>query len=535
MKQLLSLFFLFLFGPILLGQSNNLYDINVELIQEDKLLIINQKMILNNDSNNIIEKVFLEDWSNSYKDNNSKLAKRISDEYSRTFTFANNKQRGFTTINKLESDKIKSWKRLDEDDIIELVLYKPLEISDSIEININYTIKLPDSKFTGYGYDDQNFYLKNWIIVYSNLNSSNWSKQSNLNLDDQSINYSDYYIQFKIHKDYKLFSNLNRLSTKQNEDHNLISLKGNNKRDVDINILKESKFLRLEHNGIISETDIFKLSSITNTQFSYNRITKFISNFFNDDSNKKFLISQSDYELSPFYGLNQLPRFIRPFPDDFLEEIIFLKSFTLNYLNEKILLNRRDSHWIFKGLEIFLIDKYLKEYYPKVKFIGYLSGNTFIKDYEISKINFTDLFLNYSEYFQRLNIHQSDIESGDSLTRINEEIASPYHVGQGLIYLENLIGDEKFKLLTQKILKVTSNEELLEVFNDSDFESEWFIKDYIGTRQSIDLSIQKIDNDLFKVSEKNNTKIPYSIGLIRDDSVVYTEKFKSFNKFNICA
>jgi len=226
-----------------LGQSNNSYDINVELIQEEKLLIINQKMILNNDSNNIIEKVFLEDWSNSYRDNNSKLAKRISDEYSRTFTFANNKQRGFTTINNLESDKIKTWKRLDENDIIEIELSKPLEISESIEINISYTIKLPDSKFTGYGYDDQNFYLKNWIIVYSNLSSSNWSKQSNLNLDDQSINYSDFYIQFKIHKDYKLFSNLNRLSTKQNEDHNLILLKGNNKREVDINILKESKFL----------------------------------------------------------------------------------------------------------------------------------------------------------------------------------------------------------------------------------------------------------------------------------------------------
>ena len=91
MKKLLSLFS-FLFLSILLGQSNNSYEINVELIQEDKLLIINQKMIFNNDSNNIIEKVFLEDWSNSYRDNNSKLAKRISDEYSRTFTFANNKQ-----------------------------------------------------------------------------------------------------------------------------------------------------------------------------------------------------------------------------------------------------------------------------------------------------------------------------------------------------------------------------------------------------------------------------------------------------------
>ena len=65
---------------------------------------------------------------------------------------------------------------------------------------------------------------------------------------------------------------------------------------------------------LFAETDIFKLSSITNTQFSYNRITEFISNFL---AMKviKFLISKSDYELSPFYGLNQLPRFIRH--DDF--------------------------------------------------------------------------------------------------------------------------------------------------------------------------------------------------------------------------
>ena len=137
-----------------MGQSNNSYEINVELIQEDKLLIINQKMIFNNDSNNIIEKVFLEDQI--LQGHNSKLAKRISDEYSRTLS-ANNKQRGFTTINNLESDKIKTWKRLDENDIIEIELSKPLEISESIEINMSYTIKLPDSKFTGYGYDDQNF------------------------------------------------------------------------------------------------------------------------------------------------------------------------------------------------------------------------------------------------------------------------------------------------------------------------------------------------------------------------------------------
>ena len=323
----------------------------------------------------------------------------------------------------------------------------------------------------------------------------------------------------------KLFSNLERLSSKQDNDYRLILLSGENKKEIEINILKEDTFLKLENKGVISETDIFKLSTINNTQFNYNRITDFITEFFNDGVSNNFLVSRSDYELSPFYGLNQLPRFISPFPDDFLEEIVFLKSFTFNYLNNKIDLNRREFHWVFKGLEIFLIDKYMKEFYPNVKFIGYLSGNKFLKNYEISKINFTDLFLNYSEYVQRLNIHQSDIQSSESLTRINQEIASPYHTGLGFIYIEDLIGEEEFKLLVQRLIKSNSNEEIVEVFIKSKFDLEWFIKDYIGNRQSIDLNIQRTNNNLFKVSEKNNIQIPYSVGLVSKDSIIYSKKF----------
>ena len=45
---------------------------------------------------------------------------------------------------------------------------------------------------------------------------------------------------------------------------------------------------------------------------------------------------------------------------------------------------------------------------------------SFLKNYEISKMNFNDLFLNYSEYVQRLNLHQADDQSSEYLTRINE-------------------------------------------------------------------------------------------------------------------
>ena len=55
-------------------------------------------MKFKNTSNIQLNEIFLEDWSNSYINNETKLAKRISDEYSRSFSFAQKKQRGFTLI-----------------------------------------------------------------------------------------------------------------------------------------------------------------------------------------------------------------------------------------------------------------------------------------------------------------------------------------------------------------------------------------------------------------------------------------------------
>jgi len=196
MKKYFLIFCFLIFGPITYGQSNTIYKIDVELNPDDQTLLIRQKVEFKNSSKSDIDKLFLEDWSESYRDNNTNLAKRISDEYSRSFSFSKKRQRGYTTINELYSENLEEWQRLEDSDIIELKLSKPLLSNESIEIIIDYSIKLPDSRFTGFGYDDDNFYLKNWIIVLSSLNKSEWAKQSNLNLDDQSINFSDYYIVF---------------------------------------------------------------------------------------------------------------------------------------------------------------------------------------------------------------------------------------------------------------------------------------------------------------------------------------------------
>ena len=524
-----------LISPQLRGQDINSYNVNAILNVDSNSIEINQIMKFKNTSNIQLNEIFLEDWSNSYINNETKLAKRISDEYSRSFSFAQKKQRGFTTINNLKGENIKSWYRNNSQlDIIKVELIESIKKDQSIIIELNYTIKLPDSKFTGHGYDGEDFYLKNWLIIFSNLSDGKWSKQSNLNLDDQTLSKSSFNINFSFEGNYNLISNLNKKKVNSLNQIKTIELSGSSIDNVRVYLVKEDNYNTIKNQNIEIETDIFKSSDPLEAEIKFNRVTEFISNYFEDTDKYKLLIPREDYESSPFYGLNQLPSFISPFSERFLEEIIFLKSYIKNYLNQKINLNKRDSHWIYNGLEIFLINKYISQYYPEVKFLGRLSRFGLIKNYEISKINFNDLFLNYSEYVQRLNLHQLDDQSSEFLTRINQEIASPYHSGVGLIYIESIIGEIEFNELIKSVSNIYSREDLDNLFkNFSKIDLSWFIDSYIGNRQSIDLKIKKTAADSFFVTEKNNIQIPYSVGLLKNDSIIYSRLYEKTGKIEL--
>jgi len=537
MKNFLNFFVLIiLIFPInIFAQNINSYNINANLNSESKTLEINQIMKFKNTSDISLKEIILEDWSNSYVDNRTNLAKRISDEYSRSFSFAKKKQRGSTKIKTINSVYIDSWRRSSNtSDIIEVHLNKSLKPGESIELEINYTVKLPDSKFTGYGFDNDNFYLKNWLIVFSNISNSNWYSQSNLNLDDQSLKKSGYKLKISFDKDYYLFSNLIKNNTEVINNLKSVSLSGSGIKDVRINLLIEENYKRFQNNKNEIETDIFKSSSLEDAEIKVDRVNNFVKDYFNDHSNIKLLVPKIDYDSNPFYGLNQLPSFISPFSDEFLEEIIFLKSFVINYLNHIINLNKRESHWIYKGLEIFIINKYINDFYPNVKFLGRLSGISFLENYEVSKIDFNDLFLNYSEYVQRLNLHQTDDQSSEYLTRINQEIASPYHSGVGLIYVENLIGEKDFRNLIEKINNINTRKELNSLFlNYNKADLSWFIDDYIGKRQSLDLKFKRFNKNELQVEEKNNISIPYSIGFLKNDSIIQKNDFEDYNKIEV--
>ena len=99
----------------------------------------------------------------------------------------------------------------------------------------------------------------------------------------------------------------------------------------------------------------------------FDKITRFTASKLGKPLTNKILISQEDYLRQPFYGLNQLPSFLSPFPNDLIYELKFLKTYLNNYLKENLNLNHRKDYWIYEGIQVYLMMQYADEYFSNLK------------------------------------------------------------------------------------------------------------------------------------------------------------------------
>ena len=91
-----------------------------------------------------------------------------------------------------------------------------------------------------------------------------------------------------------------------------------------------------------------------------------------------------------------------------------------------------------------------------------------------------------------------------------------------------------FKDLILKISSIDSREDLNNLFlNYEKRDLNWFIEDYIGNRQSIDLKLRRINKKEILIEEKNNISIPYSIGYLKNDSIIQNIDFEEYKKIKI--
>ena len=331
-------FVLILASEFVWSQTN--YSLDVSLKVAEETLQVSQTIEYVNAENKALNKLYLYDWANSYQGAPAPLANHLANEFNRSFYISSNSKLGYSQMEILGASNISSWSRLaDQLDIIKINLDKELEPGDTLKIDLKYLVKIPDDKFTGVGINSsKGILLRDLFIGVAPRYDGEWLLNSNLGFRDYSGTPSSYEFNWEYPATYSLFSNL---SEKSSQSDSLANTKTSQFIDKNISSpefvfdLKDSfKTIKISENFSIVTDILPNKNADVDFEASLQRIDAFTKKTLKPLPNKKLLVLKKDYARNPLVGITQALAFLNPFPDDFIYETRFIKSYLASFLND---------------------------------------------------------------------------------------------------------------------------------------------------------------------------------------------------------
>ena len=489
--------------------------------EKDEINIIEEIKFFNT-SSDTLKTVYLHNWANSFKGPNTPLSKRLLDDYDRSLYFSKEKDRGYSKIFSIIDKHSSASFKIDEKtpDIVKIPLKESIKPKDSITIIATYTVKIPNASFTKYGKDKQGYHLRFWYLTPAVYNNK-WILQSNYNMDDLYVLPTDYQIEFTLPNSYTLTSELNA-SVTENNQMKTYNLTGNKRTEIGIEISKENTFknFKLDSLEIITNINTNKLDDKIEKSL-LKRQVNFIEKYLGKYPHSKIVLNKIAYKKNPVYGLNQLPKFLNPFPENFEFDIKNFKLLTKTFIDKTIITNKQNDYWLNDGLQTLLLIKYIEKYYPESKAIGAISKIWGIRSYHISEINFNEKYPFVYQFAMRKNLDQPLNTRADSLSTFNRKIVNKYKAGVGLHYLEKYLDNNIVKKTIKefyqknKLKKVTTTQFKKNLLAKTNKNLNWFFNDYLTTKKHIDYTIKKVvkTKDSIYVTIKNKSKFNAPIAL----------------------
>lgn len=523
----------------------------VEIDAEKKTAYVQQELTYYNQSTDTLTSIVLNDWNHAYSDKNTPLAKRFSDEFVRSFHLANDNERGSTdNITIIDQGNLfLKWHRFEKHpDVIEVNLREALAPNQKTVIKLTYFVKLPKDRFTKYGWNDNgDMNLKNWFLTPARFENHQFIRYSNNNLDDIANSISDFDVTLKVPQNLKVTSDLNEIKMTKDNTLSTYELSGKNRLDFNLFLEPNISFYSYKNSVVNVETNL-KENKLTDIQKAIviDRVVNYVNENIGSYPFEKITVSQTDYERSPFYGLNQLPSFISPFSDEFLFEIKFLKTYLNNFLKTSVHLNPRDDNWIYDGIQIYTMMKYIEENHPNSKMMGSVSQWRLLRSYNLTTIDFNEQYSYFYMLMARKNLDQPIGDPKNTFIKFNEQIASKYRAGLSLKYLDNYLEND----IVENSIHQFYNQNKQQVTTRNDFEKilksnankdiNWFFKTIIDSRNIVDYKFTEVsktkDSVTFTVRNKTNTVVPIPVYGTKKNEVVFKqwlENVKTDSTFTI--
>ena len=439
--------------------------IKVELDTLLNILKVDQQIELEESKKGKQDSIILIDWNNSFISKNTALAKSFAEEYNNKIHFAKEKERGFTAISSVKdsnNNELDYYRLNGHEDIIVVKL-------DSLDttIKIKYAIKVPSSKFTGFGYtNSKDYYLQYWHLVPA-LNLDNWTYYSNKNLNDiPSSKYNISSLEIKTPNNYKITTELRETKSELSSGNSFKYSFWESKElyDPKIYIEKERSFNKIDGSKLIFLKNKNKESyNLNKSQLkeSTKKVFDFLRKELNISNENKFIFSDLDYNNNKIYDLNIISKILQVYPENFNYELQLLKVLLSKVLDNSLITNPRSEYWLKDGIQTYIMISYVEEFYPKISLAGSLSKFPGLKKLYASKLNYNDKYFLGILHMHRINNTQKLSIPKDSLLKFNERIANNYKSGLLLYNLSTKIKKLEFSHIISNTLKMKNENSAL--------------------------------------------------------------------------
>lgn len=495
------------------GQKDSI-TINAQLYPEEKSIQINQTITYFNQSDKTVDRIKLLNWVAAYRDKGTSLVNRKLEDRNNSLHFASPKDLGkISNLSvKISENYASTTNSLSEENLF-YTLDKPLQPGESVQLQMNYWVQLPNKKFTGYGISKDNIALKYFFIVPDHFDPDNISKRNYIDIEE-SANYNTHWkVNFSLPTAYFVESNLQKKLDN--------SFEGNSDSDPEF-VISKTQFTTLKINSDDIKTDItfgYNLSrqEIQNLEFFLPLQLKFIKDKVGTIPTNIF-ISEKFRAKEDFFGNNDIAfwkfRF-KLFSEAEKTDLDYFGIITKKILDENIIADKENDHWFKNGIKSYLEIQYLKKFYSDTKLLGNLPESEIfglkpLKLFHASKVKLGDRYGLAYQYIMSQNLDQKIDEPFSALSNFNDMAISQFEMGSLFKFSSDKMGNQQFDEILQNFITENKNkpikpEDFLTKIREKE-QSTSYLSNYIQHKNRINFKLKnfKTKNDSLEIKILKN-------------------------------
>lgn len=516
--------FLFLLVFVGISAQQDTINISAKIINNSNVISVDQEIIYYNNTESTIKKVKLLNWISAFKNRNTPLLSRTLQDRKSDMYFTKREELGSIEEIKI---KIKSadWDYLSgNDENIYYPLPEELKPGQSIKISLQYHLKLPQKKFTGYGIDKNTLSLKYFFIVPDSFENNDQSPKYFLNIEENQSPGNYWNIKFDLPKKYFVESNLERIEEN--------SFEGKLNKDPEFLISTQSSDLIITQveNQKIEIHFGYQLTTIErkNLEFYLPKQLQFIKNKIGNLPSKIFITEKLKIDEN-FIGIEDLQFWkfhYKLFKDHEQTDLNYFSILSKVIIQRAVIFEKSNDHWLMNGIKTYLEIEYLNQYYEGRKLLGDLPeqlkifGLKPLKFFRLSKLELSERYGLAYQYIVTQNLDQKINEPFEKLSNFNVNAISHFETGSLFAFIAEKIGQEKFDQFLKNYFKNYVSEHVdQEIFFDelslvSGYSSD-FLQEFIQQKNRTNFKLKRFkkigDNFQIKISKNTKQTIPFKI------------------------